>query len=822
MPASALSNMHPPSPPQNSTSPPSKDRELKSWWSKFKKKSKEEEEKAPVPAGIFGVPLKQSISYANVAISLTNEHGRSYIYGYVPIVIAKCGVFLKEKGTEIHGIFRLPGSSKRIKELERIFDSPDRYGKGLNWEGYTVHDAGSIFRRYINNLPEPVIPLSFYERYRDPIRNHQKEATGDPDAPPDTRPAAEFDHNATIKKYQLLIKQLPDLNRQLLLYLLDLLAVFAAKQEINGMDSYNLSAVFQPGILSHPTHDLSPQEYKLSQNVLVYLIMNQDHFLVGMSGTQTDDKTVKDMQSGAQRQPATPSKATHAGLGRSASSASAGTDSLRRANLMKRNASVSSKNSNLSGVVATGSPAPSSPLVGGASSGGVHRSNTVPSKKSPSLSSPHMSRILGAEAATPPASGASTTDGLSLTPPGLTLKAASQNVQSEPKSPLAASTIPSIPEKLPAPAPEAVPASSDNREIPSNEQLRLHTPEQGAVITTISSPTPTPTPTKDRRSLFVKHPVEENQRRDIQKPKKLQKKHRPGDPTGNTSPQSSTHSLPGVPSPTGNPPQTPVTTATAANNSIIPTLLNTEASPVAGDPPPRLGELDKVSSFHVSHHSGSNPNSPGIRPAKSPAPSTHSGLITEESEAEQVGGNGASDKSQKRRSRWRLSTSVKKDQEPLGRDAAAPLRLESAAVAETPSSMGSPESKPQKSATYDSQQTGTNTEASGPSSALLSSSESTPSKDKEHDGGDEKERKGLFGRIKAKVTQSKEDKREREAEKERAKSPFGRKTNEHDISKQSLGAIVSEGSTTGQAGEGKVEGGGEKTAEKSAENPTEQ
>jgi len=48
--------------------------------------------------GIFGVPLRQSITYANVAISLIDENGSSYIYGYVPIVVAKCGVFLKEKG----------------------------------------------------------------------------------------------------------------------------------------------------------------------------------------------------------------------------------------------------------------------------------------------------------------------------------------------------------------------------------------------------------------------------------------------------------------------------------------------------------------------------------------------------------------------------------------------------------------------------------------------------------------------------------------------------------------------------------------------------
>jgi len=61
--------------------------------------------KTPVPEArdtailrVFGVALQQSISYANVAISLFDDQGQSYIYGYVPIVVAKCGVYLKEKG----------------------------------------------------------------------------------------------------------------------------------------------------------------------------------------------------------------------------------------------------------------------------------------------------------------------------------------------------------------------------------------------------------------------------------------------------------------------------------------------------------------------------------------------------------------------------------------------------------------------------------------------------------------------------------------------------------------------------------------------------
>ena len=48
--------------------------------------------------GIFGIPLSTSIKYANVAISLLDSEGKSFTYGYVPIVVAKCGVFLKEKG----------------------------------------------------------------------------------------------------------------------------------------------------------------------------------------------------------------------------------------------------------------------------------------------------------------------------------------------------------------------------------------------------------------------------------------------------------------------------------------------------------------------------------------------------------------------------------------------------------------------------------------------------------------------------------------------------------------------------------------------------
>ncbi|KAK4165434.1 hypothetical protein QBC43DRAFT_33992 [Cladorrhinum sp. PSN259] len=368
----------------SAVSPPSK-RDLKSWWKGFKLPSKHQEaHDAARPQGIFGVPLRQSITYANVAISLVDEDGKSYIYGYVPIVVAKCGVFLKERATEIEGIFRLSGSEKRIKELKTIFDSPDRYGKGLVWDGYTVHDAANVLRRYLNDLPEPVVPLDLYEKFRQPLRGATKQGAGDAENGPQF--VENFDMDAAIIRYQQLITELPPLNRQLLLYILDLLAVFAAKSDQNRMNSQNLAAIFQPGMLSHPNHAMAPEEYRLNQCVIIFLIENQDHFLIGMQGTATDEKTVREIQKGNpgvnNPPPLTPSK--NNGVQRSASSASAGAESVAKNGSIRRNKSTSSRRSFQS----NGAPSPGSPAIASTpTTGGLNRSNTVPSKRSPALPS---------------------------------------------------------------------------------------------------------------------------------------------------------------------------------------------------------------------------------------------------------------------------------------------------------------------------------------------------------------------------------------------------------------------------------------------------
>ena len=688
--------------------------------------------------------------------------------------------------TDVEGIFRLSGSAKRIKELQTIFDSPDRYGKGLDWTGYTVHDAANILRRYLNQLPQPIVPLDFYERFRDPLRDHQTQAVGDIEA--QARDVGDFDHEAAIATYQKLITEIPPLNRQLLLYILDLLAVFSSKSEQNRMTAANLSAIFQPGLLSNPQHDLHPEAYRLSQDVLIFLIENQDFFLVGMSGTEADEKTVKEVQSGVHRQSSTPPKATQAGLGRSASNASAGADSLRKAGGVRRNLSVSSKNSRASSnVPSPASPAPGSPLVGTTSAGGVYRSNTVPSKKSPGLPSARFGK-LSVEPESPNSS-----------------KLLSGGVTSAPRVPSPSSNLIHPPldarsvsaEK--SPRLTSVPESNTgnvSKDLGVGEKLTLRTPESG-VVTTITSGTPT----KERKGLFSKSPSSDtDSRRDARQPNKLRKKIRDRPTSGNASAQSSSNSLPGQPeSPSG--PQFYTSMATPGAGALmnqdpmssqLPNITNTQASPLL-EQPPRLGDIDKMSSFHVSNYNGSQEGSPALKPAKSPVLSVHSRTsMTEESELD-LANEGAAKDGKKKRSRWRLSSSAAKHQAHHHLNASGASQLGSNAVAEGSNTSVASAEKPRKSMAHDSQMTATSTDPSGLSGIQAASADSsTPLKDKDASKDqDGKEKKGPIGWLRGKMDKAKEEREERKAGKERAKSP-PRSGSEHATSKNSLGQITAD------------------------------
>lgn len=239
---------------------------LKAWWNHFRfaQQVKKEAEEKKGGEGVFGKPLKESLKCANVQISTANANGELYVWGSIPVVVAKCGLYLKENATEVEGTFRVNGSNKRMRELQAAFESPPRYGKNLDWkkEHYTAHDVASVFRRYLTQMPESVIPHSMYHNFRDALAKKP------------------YNQDEIIKTYKQLISQMPRSNQYLLLYVLDLLSVFARKCDKNLMTARNLAVIFRPALIAHPSHELSPQEHQLSQDVLEFLIAHQDWFML--------------------------------------------------------------------------------------------------------------------------------------------------------------------------------------------------------------------------------------------------------------------------------------------------------------------------------------------------------------------------------------------------------------------------------------------------------------------------------------------------------------------------------------------------------------
>jgi len=625
----------------------------------------------------------------------------------------------------VEGIFRLSGSEKRIKELKTIFDSPDRYGKGLDWAGYTVHDAANVLRRYLNQLPEPIVPLDLYDRFREPLRGHTMQAVGDNEGMqlPDT-----FDMNKAIVTYQRLITELPPLNRQLLLYILDLLAVFASKADENRMNSQNLAAIFQPGMLSHPSHDMRPSEYRLSQDVLIFLIENQDNFLIGMRGTAADEQTVQEVQGGTPPPgtPSTPSKSKM--VGRSASNASAGADSVRKYGGIRRNVSVSSRHSRQS----NGAPSPASPAYGPnlthTNTGGIHRSNTVPSKKSPGLPSNRLQKNSGSP---------SPTGAMFVANPGSTHRSLS------PANPNVAPSSPGLAPPSPVGKSSLAPSSQAASSAVASQERLLGAGENN------EKQLETPTRERNVSNFFNRSPTAETEKKP---PNKLRKKRIPS--SSNPSAQSSTQSLHGPQQSTSVSPAFPPTRSPQdlvehpVLESLPPTnpeMTNTEATPPATQTP-RAEE---------SGHQLTDPPAPtshNLKPVTSPPSSIHShSSFNDQSDIDHVDESAAANEPKEKRSPWKRLSRQRDTSQSLGNALSPRKGMGSDAGAGASSSSVGSASRPRKSFTGDTVPVGSESTLVNPQ--LQSSNESGP-----------EEKKGLLGRLKDKM-------REKKDEKERNKSP---------------------------------------------------
>lgn len=173
-----------------STSPPAQTAEpaalapskasLKTWWNHFTfaqraKKEAEEKKAATGESAVFRKPLKESLKCANVQISTANANGELYVWGYIPVVVAKwcvaappllrpihlwahsypSGLYLKENGT---WPILLRGRSMVLRMLQR------RRWRGPSESMDQISVCGNS-RRPLRPLHECVLRLPIFVRY---------------------------------------------------------------------------------------------------------------------------------------------------------------------------------------------------------------------------------------------------------------------------------------------------------------------------------------------------------------------------------------------------------------------------------------------------------------------------------------------------------------------------------------------------------------------------------------------------------------------------------------------------------------------------------
>uniref|UniRef100_A0A8D0L6C8 Rho GTPase-activating protein 24 n=1 Tax=Sphenodon punctatus TaxID=8508 RepID=A0A8D0L6C8_SPHPU len=100
---------------------------------------------------VFGQRLPETMVYEQ-------KFGRHL----VPILVEKCAEFIREHGVNEEGIFRLPGQDNLVRQLRDAFDAGERPSFDRDTD---VHTVASLFKLYLRELPEPVVPWMQYENF---------------------------------------------------------------------------------------------------------------------------------------------------------------------------------------------------------------------------------------------------------------------------------------------------------------------------------------------------------------------------------------------------------------------------------------------------------------------------------------------------------------------------------------------------------------------------------------------------------------------------------------------------------------------------------
>lgn len=177
----------------------------------------------------------------------------------VPLIVRKCVEEIEKRGLKALGLYRISGNARRKKLLKAQFDE-DSTSVDLSEESYPdVNIIAGILKDYLRELPEPLITESLSKQ----LIKGAKEQLQDQDVDSQKRALSK------------LLIQLPQNNRETLVYLLNHFMKVIAEKDTNKMDAHNLSVCFGPVLLCPPANITDGKDLldlKLHVKIVEFLI----------------------------------------------------------------------------------------------------------------------------------------------------------------------------------------------------------------------------------------------------------------------------------------------------------------------------------------------------------------------------------------------------------------------------------------------------------------------------------------------------------------------------------------------------------------------
>ncbi|XP_061666959.1 rho GTPase-activating protein 22 isoform X1 [Syngnathoides biaculeatus] len=200
---------------------------------------------APFGGGIFGQRLEDTVQYE-----------KKFGPRLAPLLVEQCVDFIRERGLDEEGLFRMPGQANLVKDLQEAFDCGD---KPLFDSNTDVHTVASLLKLYLRELPEPVIPFCKYEDFltcAHLLAKDEEEVC--------THSAAAFVYfhlfqslpfRQGVQELGKQVSTLPLPNYNLLKYICKFLDEVQSHSNENKMSVQNLATVFGPNILRPKMED---------------------------------------------------------------------------------------------------------------------------------------------------------------------------------------------------------------------------------------------------------------------------------------------------------------------------------------------------------------------------------------------------------------------------------------------------------------------------------------------------------------------------------------------------------------------------------------